>query len=92
MLLHKYIIQPVDDYLNDWFNALPFEAMGKMFGIDLVGSQNIDELLDELKDEWVYMDLEEKCTHHDENWERYESYTQHLEIPHLIVRQKEWEY
>jgi hypothetical protein len=34
----------------------------------------------------------EKVTIHDNFWEKYEGYTNHLEIPHLIVRQKEWEY
>lgn len=92
MLLSKFIIGPVDNYLNDWFGALPFEAVEKIMEVTLFGNIDIDIVLDEVYSEWEQMDFMEKVEIHEENWEKYESYTQHLEIPHLIVRQKEWEY
>ena len=92
MLLTKFIIEPVDNYLNDWFEALPFEAVEKIMEITLIGSVEVDIVLDGVHSEWEQMDFMEKVEIHEEYWERYESYTHHLEIPHLIVRQKEWEY
>ena len=92
MLLSKFIIGPVDNYLNDWFGALPFEAVEKIMGVTLFGSVDTDIILDAVHSEWEQMDFMDKVEIHEEYWERYESYTQHLEIPHLIVRQKEWEY
>ena len=92
MLLIKFIIEPVDNYLNDWFGALPFEAVETIVGITLIGSVDTDTILDGVHSEWEQMDFMKKVQIHEENWERYESYTHHLEIPHLIVRQKEWEY
>jgi hypothetical protein len=92
MLLSKFIIEPVDNYLNDWFGALPFEAVETIMGITLIGSVDTDIILDAAHSEWEQMDFMDKVEIHEENWETYESYTQHMEIPHLIVRQKEWEY
>lgn len=92
MLLTKFIIEPVDNYLNDWFEALPFEAVEKIMEITLIGSVEVDIVLDGVHSEWEQMDFMEKVEIHEQYWERYESYTQHLEIPHLIVRQRECEY
>lgn len=92
MLLTKFIIEPVDNYLNDWFEILPFEAVEKIMEITLIGSVEVDIVLDGVHSEWEQMDFMEKVEIHEQYWERYESYTQHLEIPHLIVRQREYEY
>lgn len=92
MLLTKFIIEPVDNYLNDWFEALPFEAVETIMEITLIGNVEVDIVLNEVHYEWEQIDFMEKVEIHELHWERYESYTQHLEIPHLIVRQKEWEY
>jgi hypothetical protein len=93
MLLDKYIIDPVDGYLNDWFNALPFEAIEKILDVSIYGHGDVDRVLDEVHYQWESeTPFMEKVGIHDTYWEQYEAYTNHLEIPHLIVRQKEWEY
>ena len=61
-------------------------------GITLIGSVDTDIILDGVHSDWEQMDFMDKVEIHEEYWERYESYTQHMEIPHLIVRQKELEY
>jgi hypothetical protein len=92
MLLDKYIIEPVDNYLNDWFNSLPLSAVEEILDVSLYDNKDIDKALDDIRYQWMEANFMEKVTIHDNFWEKYEGYTNHLEIPHLIVRQKEWEY
>lgn len=91
MELNKYIIQPLDNYLNLWFDSLPFEALERMFGVTL-GGVDVDEVLDELKDEWVYMDIEEKVGFHDQWWEKWEGFTSHLIPPSLYIPYRDIEF
>lgn len=84
MNLSKYIIEPLDTYLNNWFSSLPFEALERIFKVTLVGLDS-DEILEEVKEEWSFMDIDEKVGIHDEWWERYEGWTSHLIPPSLYI-------
>ena len=84
MELSKYIIEPLDRYLNLWYGSLPYEALERIFGVQL-GGLDSDEVLEECNEEWRFMDIDEKVSIHDEWWERYEGFTSHLIPPSLYI-------
>ena len=91
MELNKYIIEPLDNYLNLWFYSLPFEALERMFGVSL-GGVDVDEVLSDIREEWEYMDIEEKVSYHDDWFERWEGFTSHLIPPSLYIPYRDTEF
>ena len=91
MELSKYIIEPLDTYLNNWFGSLPYQALERMFGVSLTGL-DWEDVLDELKEEWDFMEIEEKVSYHDEWWEKWEGFTSHLIPPSLYIPYRDIEF
>jgi hypothetical protein len=91
MNLSKYIIHPLDTYLNNWFNSLPFQALERIFGVSLKGL-DWEAVLYELGEEWEIMDIEEKVSYHDQWWESFEGWTSHLIPPSLYIPYRDIEF
>lgn len=91
MELSKYIIEPLDTYLNNWFGSLPYEALERMFNVRL-GGVDSDEILEELREEWDFMEIEEKVHYHDQWWEMWEGFTSHLIPPSLYIPYRDIEF
>jgi hypothetical protein len=62
-----------------------------MFGVSLTGLDS-DEVLDELREEWEFMEIEEKVSYHDQWWEKWEGFTSHLIPPSLYIPYRDIEF
>lgn len=85
MDLQKWIIQPLDEYLNNWFGSLPFEALEDIFGVVLLGSMDTEEELRLLEEDWLSMGVDDKVGIHSEYWEKYEKWSSHLIPPSVYI-------
>ena len=69
----------LDEKLNGWWHALPFEALEEIHGVDLFGrvwyDDEQEEFLDSLYDEWIDMTMVEKAEYYDELHEKYSKIT-----------------
>ena len=69
----------LDEKLNGWWHALPWEALEIVHGVDLLGrrwnTDDLEEFLDSLYDEWIDMTMVEKARFYDELHEKYSKFT-----------------
>lgn len=84
MNLNKLFIEPLDEYLNNWYSSLPFQALNEIFGVDLF-DKDWEETLRFLEEDWLNMSIEDKVGIHSEYWEKWEGWTSHLITPSLYI-------
>lgn len=68
----------LDEKLNEWYYALPFEALEKIHGIVLfkkLEEDALEEYLDSLYNDWTDMTMVEKARWYDELHEKYSQFT-----------------
>lgn len=68
----------LDEKLNGWWHALPFEALEKIHGIVLfkpLFDDALEEYLDSLYNDWTDMTMVEKAKWYDELHEKYLQFT-----------------
>jgi len=72
----------IGEYLNQWYGALPFEAIKVIFGVDLVGltEDEVEEELSDLKSEWEAYSLHTQAEIHDTFHDKYYEFTKHIEL------------
>jgi len=68
----------LDEKLNGWYHALPFEALEKIHGIVLfkkLEEDALEEYLDSLYNDWTDMTMVEKARWYDELHKKYLQFT-----------------
>jgi hypothetical protein len=72
----------ISEYLNQWFGALPFEALNTIFGVELNGlsQEGTEEELTDLKTEWDAYSLQAQAEIHDTFFDKYYEFTKHIEL------------
>jgi len=68
----------LDEKINGWYHALPFDALDRIHGVTINRGDepdNIEEYLDSLYYEWTDMTMTEKARWYDERHEKYLKFT-----------------
>jgi hypothetical protein len=83
------LAEKVNEYLHDWYGALPIQALNKIHHLSSdywspILSEDYDEEFNNLKDEWYEFDLTDKLEIHDSLYEEFYEFTKGIVFNNLI--------